>query len=66
MRQPTPGTMTREQIDMFLCVRAKAYISKGFEPEVAVSKAGADLRAMRAENLQATIAEIKATLKIAE
>lgn len=36
--------MTRDEIRQWLTARAEMYIRQGFEPEVAISKAGADFR----------------------
>lgn len=62
MRQPAPGTMTREQASDFIRARAALYVRDGYEPEVAVSKASSELRRIRAADLVETMAAIKRNL----
>lgn len=56
--------MTKGQIADYLQTRTRLYMNEGFEPEVAIGKAGADLRAMRTAHADATLAKIKADLGI--
>ena len=62
-KQPAPGAMTRQEIERHLRNWAAEYVRQGFEPEVAIAKAGADLRKMRSENFKAAMAEVDAFLK---
>ncbi len=64
MRQPAPGTMTQEQASEFIHAMAAVFIREGFEPEVAVAKAGSELRRIRSENAVKVMANIKRKLGI--